>query len=38
MFITGKPGTVNNSGALFVVATARGASGVASATINWEEQ
>jgi hypothetical protein len=38
MFITGKPGTVFNSGALFVVATARSASGVASATLNWEEQ
>jgi len=32
MFITGQPGTVNNSGALFVVATARTGSGVASAT------
>jgi hypothetical protein len=38
MFITGQPGTVNNSGALFVVATARTGSGVASATLNWEEQ
>lgn len=38
MFITGKPGTVFNSGALFVVATARVGSGVASATLNWEEQ
>ena len=38
MFITGKPGTINNSGALFVVATARVGSGVASATLNWEEQ
>jgi hypothetical protein len=38
MFITGRPGTVFNSGALFVVATARTSSGVASATLNWEEQ
>jgi hypothetical protein len=38
MFITGKPATPSNSGALFVVATARGASGVASATLSWEEQ
>lgn len=38
MFITGKPGTVFNSGALFVVATARTDTGVAGATINWEEQ
>jgi len=38
MFITGAPGTAFNSGALFVVATARAGSGVASATINWEEQ
>jgi len=38
MFITGKPGTQFNSGAVFVVATARTASGVASATLNWEEQ
>jgi hypothetical protein len=38
MYITGAPGTPLNSGALFVVATARGASGVASATLNWEEQ
>jgi len=38
MYITGAPGTPLNSGALFVVATARGASGVASAMLNWEEQ
>jgi hypothetical protein len=38
MFITGPPGSAFNSGALFVVATARASSGVASATINWEEQ
>jgi hypothetical protein len=38
MFITGAPGTVYNSGALFLVATARTGSGVASATLNWEEQ
>jgi hypothetical protein len=38
MFITGKAGTVFNSGALFVVVTARVGSGVASATLNWEEQ
>jgi hypothetical protein len=38
MFIAGMPGTVYNSGALFLVATARTGSGVASATLNWEEQ
>jgi hypothetical protein len=38
MFITGMPGTVYNSGALFLVATARTGTGVASATLNWEEQ
>jgi hypothetical protein len=38
MFITGAPGTVYNSGALFLVATARTGSGIASATLNWEEQ
>jgi hypothetical protein len=38
MFITGPPGTIYNSGALFVVASSRAASGVASATLNWEEQ
>jgi hypothetical protein len=38
MFITGRPGTINNSGALFVMATSRTASGVASVTLNWEEQ
>ena len=38
MFITGAPGTQNNSGALFVMATSRAASGVASVTLNWEEQ
>jgi hypothetical protein len=38
MFITGKPDTAFNSGAVFVVATARTGSGVASATLNWEEQ
>jgi len=38
MFITGRPGTQNNSGALFVMATSRAASGVASVTLNWEEQ
>ena len=38
MFITGRPGTINNSGALFVMATSRAASGMASVTLNWEEQ
>ena len=38
MFIAGRPGTMNNSGALFVMATSRAASGVASVTLNWEEQ
>jgi hypothetical protein len=38
MFITGNPGSIESTGALFVVATARGASGVALASLNWEEQ
>ncbi len=38
MFITGQPGSIASTGALFVVATARTASGEASASINWEEQ
>lgn len=38
MFITGAPGTQFNSGGLFVVATARTGSGIASAMLNWEEQ
>jgi len=38
MFITGAPGTTFNTGALFVVATARVGSGIASAMLNWEEQ
>lgn len=38
MFITGQPGSIESTGALFVVATARAASGEASASINWEEQ
>jgi hypothetical protein len=38
MFITGAPGSPFNTGALFVVATARVGSGVASAMLNWEEQ
>ena len=38
MFITGAPGTAFNSGGLFVVATARVGSGIASAMLNWEEQ
>jgi hypothetical protein len=38
MFITGVPGTDFNSGALFVMATARVGSGIASAMLNWEEQ
>jgi hypothetical protein len=38
MFITGQPGSIESTGALFVVATARTASGEASASINWEEQ
>lgn len=38
MFITGAPGTPFNSGGLFVVATARVGSGLASAMLNWEEQ
>jgi len=38
MFITGPPGSVFNTGGLFVVATARVGSGIASAMLNWEEQ
>jgi hypothetical protein len=38
MFITGAPETTFNTGGLFVVATARVGSGVASAMLNWEEQ
>jgi hypothetical protein len=38
MFITGVPNTAFNTGGLFVVATARVGSGVASAMLNWEEQ
>jgi hypothetical protein len=38
MFITGAPGTQFNTGALFVMATARVGSGIASAMLNWEEQ
>jgi hypothetical protein len=38
MFITGQPGSIESTGALFVVATARTASGEASVSLNWEEQ
>jgi len=38
MFIAGAPGTSFNTGALFVMATARSGSGIASAMLNWEEQ
>jgi hypothetical protein len=38
MFITGAPNTAFNTGALFVMATARAGSGIASAMLNWEEQ
>lgn len=38
MFIAGSPGTFFNTGGLFVVATARAGSGIASAMLNWEEQ
>jgi len=38
MFMTGAPGSVFNTGALFVMATARVGSGIASAMLNWEEQ
>lgn len=38
MFMTGAPGTAFNTGGLFVVATARTGSGIASAMLNWEEQ
>lgn len=38
MFITGTPSTAFNTGGLFVMATARTGSGIASAMLNWEEQ
>lgn len=38
MFITGPPGSEFNTGGLFVMATARVGSGIASAMLNWEEQ
>lgn len=38
MFIAGKPNTAFNTGGLFVMATARAGSGIASAMLNWEEQ
>jgi len=38
MFITGPPGSQFNTGTLFVMATARTGSGIAGATLNWEEQ
>lgn len=38
MYIAGPPDSDFNTGALFVVATARVGSGIASATLNWEEQ
>jgi hypothetical protein len=38
MFIGGTPGTVENTGALFVTASARNGSGYITATLDWEEQ
>ena len=38
MFIGGAPGTIENTGALFVTASARNGSGYISATLDWEEQ
>jgi hypothetical protein len=38
MFITGAPGSIFNTGTLFVMATSRAGSGIASAMLNWEEQ
>jgi hypothetical protein len=38
MFITGPPGSIFNTGTLFVMATSRAGSGLASAMLNWEEQ
>jgi hypothetical protein len=38
MFIGGRPGTVENTGALFVTASARNVSGYITATLDWEEQ
>jgi hypothetical protein len=38
MFITGAPGSIFNTGTLFVMATSRTGSGIASAMLNWEEQ
>ena len=38
MFIGGAPGTIENTGALFVTASARNGSGYITATLDWEEQ
>lgn len=38
MFIGGLPGTIENTGALFVTAAARNGSGYITATLDWEEQ
>jgi hypothetical protein len=38
MFIGGVPGTIENTGALFVTASARNGSGYISASLDWEEQ
>ena len=38
MFIGGTPGTPQNTGALFVTASARNGSGYITATLDWEEQ
>ena len=38
MFIGGAPGTIENTGALFVTAAARNGSGYITATLDWEEQ
>ena len=38
MFIGGTPGTIENTGALFVTASARNGSGYVTATLDWEEQ
>jgi len=38
MFIGGVPGTIENTGALFVTASARNGSGYILASLDWEEQ
>jgi hypothetical protein len=38
MFVGGRPGTVETTGALYITASARNGSGYITATLDWEEQ